>query len=207
MIIRTYFPDAMKPLSRTAAAVALGVDKRIVGNAITSGLLHDLTPGSVSAAASIPLLHSLQTDGGVYVPTLRLGEQMPSGDPDRPFKGYHVSMTDDEVLAASDRWWPVSHIALDAGCYLVVRASYIVAWLDVAGIEATTIVEGRTKVHYDAELVAIRRTDGTVDVLTPRSPNATDAARVVGLRRLGGGGGSFTLAEPIGTEMRNGHLS
>ena len=197
------------PIPNKLAARVIGhstdtIDKAVKSQVIpwptTYGILRELT--------ALPVVTSARIDGNP-IPVLRLGEHTRAHDPasrcsaatadteDRRWIGYKATMTDDEVLAAADRWWPDAgkDLVEAARAYLIARAGWLVGLAVITGEKVIHCRDQYGSIHYDATLVA-RCTDALTDAeVVPEyegSQLAELARRVLGRRILGGQGGTFT---------------
>jgi hypothetical protein len=177
----------------------LGLSPQTLAKGLQAGVIPEITAANLSALTDIPVLTRVRTDDGFDVPILRAGVQAPSPwdayTPARPYTGYSTSMTDHEVLSATDRWWPYSgsNSVLAAGGTITALGGWTVVLLAVDGI-AMERPGGGNCLHYDARLVA--RCDSVIDqqirVIDPTHPFAARAHELLGKRVLGGGGGTIT---------------
>lgn len=186
-----------KPMTVSAAAAHLRVSATPISKGLRARLIPDLSISTVGALVSRPVLTSLVTPEGAPVPVLRQPDSSPADPTQQPVRallGYDIDMSDEVFLAASDRWWVPSgrDSVLNAGAFIVACGSIVVGWLDVDGIRE---INANNEAHFDARLVARWDGDavtGAAYVVDSESPNVTDAVSVMGLRVLGGRGGSFT---------------
>jgi hypothetical protein len=186
-------------IHRKFTARLLGLSPQTLAKGIQAGVIPEITAGNLSALATIPILTRARTDGGCDIPVLRAGVQAPSAwdayTPARPYTGYSASMTDDETLSATDRWWTYSgsDSVLAAGGIITALGGWTVVLLAVDGI-AMRRPGGGNCLHYDARLVA--RCDRVVDqqirIIDPTHPFAAHAHKLLGKRVPGGGGGTIT---------------
>jgi len=192
----TFAPTQTEPqVPVKAAARAWHVSNVLVYNMLSSGLIDDLGMRTVGTVAQRDIITSATSLTGRPVAVLRLGEKTVETNPaeTRKYYGYAANMTDQQVLDAAARWWQErsARPVLDSGVLLVVRASFIVAALDVFGIADRQ----DDRVSFEARMV-VRSTDAvenTHRVLDDSSSNIGLAERVVNCRALGGGGGPITL--------------
>lgn len=197
----TPIPD----LAFKTAARFLGVSDTPIKKGLAAGVIPDLSLTTVDKLSRLGILENVESVTGARVPILRQSPAAPAtDDPEgaewRPFSGYQQGMTDAHCLAASDRWWtqPGRTSVLEAGAMIVACGGITLVWLDISGV---SVDEPTGLLHYHATIVA--RVDdvltGVVRILDPTSPNAAIAAAVLGLRVLGGRGGSITRLEPATT--------
>lgn len=115
-------------MTRGAAAAALDLSRNGVDKLVVSGLLPDPIPRD--AVAALANRSVLQVDRG-EITVIRQGMLAPAdpfeGDP-RTRTGFHTTMTDDELDAASLRWWRCDPQRVVANGLLVV----VVATIPVA---------------------------------------------------------------------------
>lgn len=205
--VSTYKLPPLRPFSLASAANALGVDRKVVSKAMESGLIPDLQPATIERISQIPLVAELPNGFGGYVQALRMGPKLDCAmeEDDRLYQGYDVSMTPDQIEAASRGWWraPGRDSIFRERFFLVIRASFIVGLMEMPlgeisdQIESLIDDEGHTRYRYPAKLVAYRGSDGSPVLIDANARNADLAMSVVGLRRLGGGGGAFTATKPL----------
>jgi hypothetical protein len=186
-------------IHRKFTARLLGMTSQTLAKGIQGGVIPEITAENLSALAAIAVLTSVRTDDGHDVPILRAGVQAPSAwdayKPPRLYTGYKSSMSDDDALAAADRWWPYSGSSsvLAAGGLITALGGWTALLLAVDGIKKE-LPGGGNCLHYNARLVA--RCDSVIDqqirVINPTHPFAGRAHEVLGKRVLGGGGGTIT---------------
>jgi hypothetical protein len=127
----TSFPN----LSKVRAAELLGLGKQPLVNLQVMGLLPDLRVDRVAALAARPWVTA---DAGLAV--VRPGR--PDTADDGRLMGMHTSYSDYQVVEATRKWFVAPVDAVLAGQHLLVSAStFLVAWLNVTGLEATRDVQ------------------------------------------------------------------
>lgn len=195
MITTTPSTAALTTLAIREVGALFEMSPTPIRKALQAGVLPDLTLRTVAALAERDVITSAIADNGEPVPVLRLGPAQSDtslADPRRQY-GYSATMAPSAVADSIARWWEPSgsHLVLAAGCMLVATGGWLHTFVDVHGILAK---DQDGKLHYDITVVA-RCTDlvaRNIHVITPSSPNVTTAAAALGLRVLGGRGGSIT---------------
>jgi hypothetical protein len=180
------------------AARYLGVSATPIRKGLASGVIPNLSLATVEKLSHRDVLHEVDSITGAPVPVLRLTPwqsetQDDAGTPPRMGIGYQHGMLDVDFLSSCDRWWPTSgrDQVLAAQAMLVAIGSLVVGWVDIDEVMG---VDSSGRLHYRGRIVA--RLDDVLDrsvrVLDRTSANAAIAQQVMGLRVLGGGGGSIT---------------
>ncbi|TFD82515.1 hypothetical protein [Cryobacterium fucosi] len=186
------------------AARYLGVSATPIRKGLASGVIPNLSLATVETLSRRDVLHEVDSVTGAPVPVLRLTPwqsetQDDAGAPPRMGIGYQHCMLDVDFLSSCDRWWPTSgrDQVLAAQAVLVAIGSIIVGWIDI-DINKKIGVDSSGRLHYPGHIVA--RLDDvlgrSVRSVNTSSPNAAIAQTVMGLRVLGGGGGSITRLDP-----------
>lgn len=195
-MIRTTPGTPIPNLPIKTAARYLGVSATPIRKGLAAGVIPDLSLATVDELSRRAVLNEVESVTGAPVPVLRLAPAQRAvdapGAPSRTFTGYRHGMSGVDFLASCDRWWPTSgrDLVLAAQSMLVACGSICVGWIDVDGVKT---VDDSGLLHYNARIVArLSAADDSVLILDHSSPNAEIAQLAVGLRVLGGSGGSIT---------------
>jgi hypothetical protein len=182
------------PLPVKEAARHLGMSATPIRKGLAAGVYPNLSLLTVGAIATRPILISAVSAAGHPIPVLRLRDGRPATDlPPRRYFGFLNDGSDAEMQAGADRWWTDQgkNLVLAAQALIVACGGITVGFLDVDGILA---IDSTGRIHYDAQLVGrcYDAVNNSVRIIHPSSPNAVLAQGVLGLRVLGGSGGSIT---------------
>jgi hypothetical protein len=138
----------------------------------------EITTGNLSRLVKLPGLTRACTQDGAGIPILRTGVQAPSAwdayTPPRSYVGYSSTMTDDEALAAADRWWPYSgsDSVLTAASMITVIGGWSVLLLAVEGIKQEILGGGHcSTTTRDSSLAATTSRNSKSAYSTPPTPS------------------------------------
>lgn len=149
-----------RTLTRSQAAARLGMSPAGVDKLIKAGILDvPIDPDVVDELAARPFL--AVTNGELTVLRTDARDDAYPGE-DRAYIGFHVEMTNDELEAASLRWWRSSPARLlDNELFAVTVGTIPVAVYALTGHVAQKYRDGedQPRHHYSGRLVA-RLVDG-----------------------------------------------
>lgn len=168
---RLWAPPAPTELvTAGGAAAALGIAPKLGRRLVLTGLLGQAAAmdetgrswagerAALDVLRQRPLLDPADSRLPVGV-VVKMGEPRPAGDDDREWIGWHASMPEEVVEAATARWWPIANPTDLIGDLLVVSV-------------ATVVVRVR-------RVAAVREANGRVALSTePAPPSFLDGARL-----------------------------
>lgn len=141
-------------MAPAAAAVALGLSRASLDKILGAGLLPTPIPAdAVGRLAARPWLAVARGELTVLRTTTR--REAPEEAPPRDYIGFDVSMTDDELEAASLRWWRGESVRmLDNEIFATTLGTFPVAVHALTGI-VDSVRNGRElRHHFAGELLA-----------------------------------------------------
>jgi hypothetical protein len=191
--------------TRPQAASILGVSMGGIDKLLESGFLRDLKQQPVIAMANSP--HVRVLDG--RLPVLRTAAHRDAtlsdhDDHTRKYIGASPTLTDDELLQASNRWWrsnPTEIVA--AGLLAVAISGFVVAVLQIHSLaRSEPDKKGLLRHAYDASLLC--RMDDLADASSKRicldglSPADRDGClALLGCRVKSMAGGPIAYVDPV----------
>lgn len=194
------------PLSLSKAAATLGVSPEVAQKGYKGGTLPSLDLMAIAEVAGRPVLDRLEI-GGHPIPVLRPGLKVLEAGGTRPWYGWAIDQPIAETTRALDRWWPTAGWRTVANCggFVVAVGSVVCAVFGDVTEEGITTGTGEYegRISYNATLAGLLRSGGEVEITGNASETwARLATEILGLRVLGGGGGSFTTLTDSGNDSK-----
>lgn len=205
-------PSAQRHMNPTLAALRIGVARRSIDKLTAAGVLPSpLTEGAVENLARRPLL---QVASGELT-VLRTNSKTPALESDdRPFIGFHLKHSDDDLEATALRWWRSEpERILDNQLFAVTLGTIPVAVYEVLVHSESLPAENRVLRHRYTGVLLARltprdtptygvmesRTDDVFDIVTPLAgshPLIDSAAQIMRSRIVVDSGGPIGYLEP-----------
>ena len=210
----TYSPEAPWeiPAKPTLTQRLTNITHSTLGKAVEAGYLQDLSIDTVVQVSRLPEMTSARTRAGVPIPILRLSparevDRTATTDGGRPLEqrrtlyGAAAWASDEQLLAAANRWWPPSgrERVIAAGYLLVAVGGLTIALLRIDGAPITD-PDGSGRIEYPATLVArvhdILAREIATDLADDLDPEGLQIAQTaLATRSTTRGGGSIGLLD------------
>lgn len=186
-------------LSRNQVSARLGISMGAVDKLIATRLIAPRpTPADIDALNAMPYLKIATGE----LTVLRGSSRADAYDDDRPFIGYHPTMTDDELEAATLRWWRSDPERVQRnGLFALTIATFPAAVYQITGIQDRHERDGEdgARYHYEGRLLARRDPGGYSPFDRPVPGHLKDAVRtIMGSRiKVASGGPIGYLTAPV----------